>query len=652
MTASIDAPNGVTPQVSAAATTVTTQNGDARMPAPELPEVLNRGGNGLKSVVEAAVQAANGDNVSAEDPFSLASDFAYTARRLKVFTIGSGFSGLLMAHKFQHRFPDMRDIVDHTIFEMRGDVGGTWLVNTYPGVQCDVPAHIYAFPFDPNPDWSRFYASGPDIENYIRATVKKWSLDRDIQFNTRVVGAQWLAEQGQWKVTVEQTVDGVVQPTRDEFCHVLISAQGVLVHPNWPSIPGLRDFKGHITHSADWDHNYDYSGKRIAVIGNGSSGIQIVPQMTKLPDTTVKNFIRGPTWVYYRAPPSKHLGRDDPDPNPRYTDEERQKFQDPEYHLQHRKGIISRTNKSFYIFMKGKNNAEGMKFASEQMAAKLNHDPVLCEKLIPKWELGCRRITPGPGYLESFLEPNCSLTDSGITKVTENGILTADGEFFECDVLVCATGFDVSHRPRFPLIGEGGRDLAEMWKSDPESYVSVAVPHFPNYFIMMGPNCLGGHGSLVESLNWTGDYFVKFIRKMATEDIRSVAPKEDVVRAFVRYGDQIHKTLVWTGNCTSWYKRGTRNGRVTALFGGSAQLFNKLITDIRAEDFDFTYNTANPFRFMGNGFTAFEMEEDSDLAWYVEKAEKLEVENNKVAAKKAALNGTNGTNGVALNGSA
>lgn len=163
-------------------------------------------------------------NGTVEDPFKLSSQFAYAPRRLKVITIGAGFSGLLMAHKFQHRFPEMRDIVDHTIFEARKDVGGTWLANNYPGVQCDVPAHIYAFPFDPNPDWSRFYASGSDILSYIKDTVKKWSLDRDLQLDTRVVGAHWQQDRAQWKVTVEH--EG---KERDEYCHVLISSQGVLV---------------------------------------------------------------------------------------------------------------------------------------------------------------------------------------------------------------------------------------------------------------------------------------------------------------------------------------------------------------------------------------------------------------------------------------
>ncbi|KAK5655050.1 hypothetical protein OQA88_5949 [Cercophora sp. LCS_1] len=587
-----------------------------RQEATELPELRVPISSAMLQDAALAATETTDDN----SPYKLSPDYAYTPRKIRVVTIGAGFSGLLMAHKFQHRFPEMRDIVEHTIFEALHDVGGTWLLNTYPGVQCDVPAHIYSFPFDPNPDWERFYASGADILKYIKATVKKWNLDRDLQLNTRVVGAHWDEALGQWKVTVEH--EG---KQRDEYCHVLISAQGVLVHENWPSVPGLRDFKGKLVHSARWDHSYDYSGKRIAVIGNGSSGIQIVPQMQKLPGTTVKNFIRGPAWVYYRAPPSKHLGREFDDPNPQYTDEERRRFQDPEQHLAHRKGIIARSNKSFYIFIKGEANKEAMRVASAQMAEKLNHDPKLCEMLIPTVApLGCRRITPGNGYLEAFSKPNCHLTNSPITSVSDNAVHTADGETFVCDTIVAATGFDVSHRPRYPIVGQNKDiDLATEWAEDPGSYMSVAIPEYPNYFMMMGPNCLGGHGSLVESLNWTGDYFVKWIKKMATEDIKYVHPKKSVTEAFLRTGDEVHKTLVWTGNCSSWYKRGKVDGRVTALFGGSAHLFQRILSDVRAEDFEITYNTANPFRFMGNGFTAFEMDENSDLSWYVEKAETL-----------------------------
>lgn len=191
---------------------------------------------------------------------------AFSARKLRVITIGAGFSAMIFAHKLRYRHPEIADIVDHTIYEARGETGGTWLVNNYPGVQCDVPAHIYAFPFDPNPEWNHFYATGPEIHEYFVRTVKKWNLDRDTVFNTRVVGAHWQEDQEKWKVTVDQQGE-----RREEFADILISAQGFLNTWKWPDIEGLHEFQGQKVHSAAWDHSKDYSHKKIAVIGNGSS---------------------------------------------------------------------------------------------------------------------------------------------------------------------------------------------------------------------------------------------------------------------------------------------------------------------------------------------------------------------------------------------
>lgn len=186
--------------------------------------------------------------------------------------------------------------------------------------------------------------------------------------------------------------------------------------------------------------------------------------------------------------------------------------------------------------------------------------------------------------------------------------------------MVCATGFDVSKCPQYPLVGQNGVNLAQKWKDEPTSYLSVGTDDFPNYFTMAGPNCLCGHGSLVEALNWTGDYFVKMIKKIATEDIKYMVPKASSVHAFGKYQDEIHKTLVWSGSCRSWYKRGTVDGRVTHLFAGSAILFRRLLGEIRSEHYDIAYNSGNPFRFLGNGFTEWEMKEDADLGWYVQVA--------------------------------
>lgn len=272
------------------------------------------------------------------------------------------------------------------------------------------------------------------------------------------------------------------------------------------------------------------------------------------------------------------------------------------------------------------------------MAEKLNNDPDLCEKLIPKWELGCRRVTPGAGYLEAFLKPNVHLTQSPIKEITKNSIVTEDGRNHPVDIskrpqpihfnssiankphaVVCATGFDVSHCPSYPVIGRNNVSLATKWADEPESYLSLACPDMPNYFIFTGPNAVVGHGSLVEGLNWASEYMVQWIKKVTSENIRSFEPKQDVVDDFVSYGDQIHKTLTWTGACRSWYKKNRIDGRVTATFPGSALVFRRMISEIRGEDFNIDYRSANRFCFMGNGFTEYELNDENDLSWYVKK---------------------------------
>ena len=286
----------------------------------------------------------NGGTRSQDTSIPLWNRPAYSApKKLRVITIGAGFSSLIFAHKLRYEHSEMEDIVTNTIFEARAEVGGTWLVNCYPGVQCDVPSHIYAFPFDPNPDWSHFYSTGPQIQEYITRTVKKWDLDRDIQFRTRVLGTYWEEEHGRWKVVIEN--EG---RQREEYAEIVVSAQGFLNTWKWPDIPGLQDFEGHKVHSASWDHSYDYSHKRIGVIGNGSSGIQILPALAKLEGTNLTSFQRGPTWVVARMDPGRLLGKPNIGSNPEYTEEDKQRFrQDREYHHQYRRNLIHRINLAF-----------------------------------------------------------------------------------------------------------------------------------------------------------------------------------------------------------------------------------------------------------------------------------------------------------------
>lgn len=253
------------------------------------------------------------------------------------------------------------------------------------------------------------------------------------------------------------------------------------------------------------------------------------------------------------------------------------------------------------------------------MAEKLQHNEELCSKLIPEWGLGCRRITPAEGYLESLLKPNVQLVTSSVSKANQDSVMTADGQSFKVDVIVCATGFDVSLKPQWRMIGRNGVNLSDEWAVDPESYLSIAARDMPNYFMFLGPNAVIAHGSLLEAINWTADYLLKWIRKIATENIKSVVPRSGAVDELIRYGDRIHKTLIWSGGCSSWFKRNTVDGRVTAAFAGSAILFRTLISDIRPEDFEIEYKSPNRWAFLGNGFTDYELDPRNSLSWYIEK---------------------------------
>lgn len=447
-------------------------------------------------------------------------------KKLRIVTIGAGYSGMMMAQKMQHKYADeMSRLAETVIYEARSTVGGTWDANTYPGVRCDVPSAIYAFPFEPNPEWSHFFSTGGEIQDYFVKTIKKWELEKNVRFNHRVKKARWHEGESRWQLVVQH---GDEQFT--DYADILISARGFLSTWHWPNIDGIHDFQGKKVHSAAWDHEFQYAGKRIAVIGNGSSGIQILPEMAKLPNSQVTSFQRGPTWVVSRHTPAKLVGSDDPSPNPAYREEDKARFRDPEQMKKYRKTVQRNVNAAFKLFVKGSQyNKDTTDFARKQMAEKLGYDSELCAKLIPDYELGCRRITPGTGYLEAFTQPNVHLTNSPIVRITADGIDTADGKHHTFDIIVCATGFDISQVPTFPIIGRDGVSLAEKWKDEPESYISLACPDMPNLFFFTGPNATVGHGSLIFSLDWSAEWMIQWIRKMAEEDIASIAPKQEVV---------------------------------------------------------------------------------------------------------------------------
>ncbi|KAI1619258.1 hypothetical protein EDD37DRAFT_217336 [Exophiala viscosa] len=433
----------------------------------------------------------------------------FTPRKLRVVCIGAGYAGLTLIYKLKYKLNV--DYIDLQVYEKNHDVGGTWLENRYPGVACDVPAHVYTFLFEPNPDWSKYYATGPEIWQYIKKTSKKYQLEDHIQFNTRVVESIWNEQKSQWDIKVES--NGQITETSAD---ILVNAAGILNKWKWPEIEGLRDFKGSLLHSAAWDETADWAGKLVGVIGNGSSAIQIVPTLQPKAKRLI-NYIRSPTWISTNfnldfAPSGDGFV---------FSEEQKRKFREhPEELTKYRRAIEHDFNHNFPTFISDSKEQALVDGAfREIMAQRLGNDPELIEKLIPKWQVGCRRLTPGEGYLEALRADNAEACFDRIVRVTETGVETQHGET-KLDMLICATGFDVSFNPFWKLVGRDGRRLEDEWAEVPKAYFGICSSSMPNYFIFNGPNCPVGHGSLIAVIDWTADYIWRWCEKIATHDIR------------------------------------------------------------------------------------------------------------------------------------
>lgn len=373
-------------------------------------------------------------------------------------------------------------------------------------------------------------------------------------------------------------------------------------------------------------YRYDFSNKRIGVIGSGSSAIQIVPQLQRAPNAQLSCFIRSPTWI---SPP---FGQDVWDKlgltGYEITDSLKEKFKaDPKAYQEFRLTIEESGNSIHGATIDGHRiQKEGQEMFTKHMTEKLQptHQHIL-EKLLPSFSPGCRRLTPGIGFLEALKEPNVSFISSEITRVEKSGVRTADGNLHEIDVLCCATGFHAATAPPFPIVGQKGQTVSQQWADAgrPTSYLSLALAHFPNHFVMLGPNSAIGSGSLTMMIESVGDYIVKCVRKIQKDNIRSMAPKPARVDDFMAYADAYFAGTVFAQECRSWYKNGSRDGKkVTGLWPGSTQHCIEVMRSPRWEDWDYEYvgeedgREGNRMAWLGNGWSINQLE-DHDLAWYL-----------------------------------
>ncbi|KAL2014882.1 hypothetical protein VTN00DRAFT_2407 [Thermoascus crustaceus] len=524
-------------------------------------------------------------------------------------------AGLTLAYKIEHE-QKLGAFVDFTIYERQDDVGGTWLANRYPGLTCDVPIHIYTLPWCPKHDWSSFMAPGPEIRQYIRDASEKFDLVKFVRFNSKVISATWNDDVGRWDLEIQRNGEIIY-----DSCEVLVGAVGTQNTPFEPQIPGLSKFQGKFVHTGDWDDGLDCKDKRIAVIGNGSSGIQCFGALQKEAKSIV-HYIRGPTWISmnYLAQFTKDGS------NFAYSPKEKESFKDPTALLAYRQRLESLANGIFknLVFQDTCQDVKKEFRASVEklMKERLASHPELHGRLIPQYEPWCRRLTPGDDYLAAIQQPNAKLVDTPIESVTSTGLRTADGHTEEFDIIIAATGFVNSRVVPWTMTGLHGQTLASLWKDDVDGYLSVCAPSMPNYFsIGCGPNYTIANGSVLSSFGFVSDYVLKWARKIATEDIRSIVPRDDVIKQYNIYLQEVLRRTAWNGDCKSWYRKGRTNQYrtgITAIYPGSLMHFRSMLEEIRGEDFDIKYRSPNRFRFYGNGLTDLDMTDGADLAFYLQ----------------------------------
>ncbi|KAJ5970738.1 uncharacterized protein N7479_000656 [Penicillium vulpinum] len=546
-----------------------------------------------------------------------------SAAPVSVVCIGAGVSGIVTAIRIQERLQNC----EFTIFEKNDDLGGTWLENRYPGCACDVPGHAYTYTFEPNPDYSKYYVGSPEIHAYLKAVAKKYDVEKYIQYNHSITEAVWNEADGVWDLEIEVSSPGSDKKTLlRKRCNILLNAGGILNNWRWPNIPGLTSFKGHLCHSAQWK-DFAWEGKTIAVIGSGSSAIQITPNLQPIVGK-MKSFIRSPTWI---MPTYGLIDWKDEEKKMTYTPEERQKFRDdPAAFLAYRKKLETDMNRAYSMLYKDtpEQQAAKVQFAAI-MKARLGGDEELAAKLTPPWAVGCRRLTPGHNFLESLVKPNVEVVTNEIIRIEPDGLVTEDGVLHKVDAIVCATGFNTTFRPRFKLVGRQGVPLSDLWEdtNNVDAYLSMAVPEFPNYFMFLGPNSPIANGTLIPVIEKQCDYMLSFISKYQKERLHSFSVKRSVVNQLNQYYQRFLQRMVVSDPCRSWYKGGRADGKVIAIWPGSSLHYMKIISEPRHEDWEYSYSYGNMWAFLGDGRTLLETKDlqtkSEDLAWYLVNPEEF-----------------------------
>lgn len=478
------------------------------------------------------------------------------AQHYEVVVLGAGLSGVCAAIKLKEAGID-----NVCVFEKAGDVGGTWRDNKYPGVACDVPSHLYSYSFAPNPEWSRWYAPGQEIWDYVRKCAKDYGVYSQIVFDTTVASAVWAADC--WQV---KTSNG------DSFTSkAIISALGGLHTPNVPDLPGAETFKGVKFHTTDWPDDLDLTGKRVAVIGTGATSVQIVPEIAETA-AELMVFQRSPVWVGTK--------RED-----EYSESEREEFRrNPEAMKRLRQDLWESWEfASVELHREGTEVNRTAESKARQLIERSVSDPEVAAALTPDHNFACKRPTISNRYYTTFERPNVLLVTGGVDSLDTEGLVSS-GHHYDADVIVLATGFKPFNvTNEIDVTGVDGLPLAEAWRDEITSYKSVMVHDFPNLFFLMGPNGTGLQSAL-QTIEPAADFAVRAVEQMRADGIVGLAPKQESVDAFTRDVRDRFKDTTHSKGCSSWWT--DQAGFNHSIWPGSSVEFCEQLTGLELDDFD------------------------------------------------------------------
>ncbi|ENX01149.1 NAD(P)/FAD-dependent oxidoreductase [Acinetobacter schindleri] len=449
-------------------------------------------------------------------------------QRSKILIVGSGFGGLGMAIRLKQQ-----GIHDFKIIERAAEVGGTWRDNTYPGVACDVPSHLYSFSFIKNPDWSRVFPQGAEIQRYLIQCCDQENIRPHIDFHTQLEKASWNARERIWEI---HTSTGLYQ------AEILITATGHLADEHLPQIPGLEEFEGQVMHSARWNHQINLENQRVVVVGSGASAVQLVPEIAK----TAKSLT-----VLQRSAPYIL-----PRPDRPYSESEKQLFRkDPDSMSALRHSLFWGNE---YNFAQRRNLQSQIERVKKNCLKFLKHqisDPELQQKLTPNYEPGCKRLLLSNDYYPTFLKAHVTLEDSALAEVTKDSVLSQAENKFSADIIVFATGFEAARPPyAAKVVGKHGLSLEQQWSSGMQGYQSTTVHNFPNLFILNGPNTGSGHNSALYFLETQFDLILDALQFFEQEQIQVFEADQSAENSYMQELQQLSQGSVWLSeSCKSWY---------------------------------------------------------------------------------------------------